>query len=144
MKLTNDWFTAFSESDDGKMIIICGRDGIDAFMQSGKFKERAEISWKYTGDANGMPSDAVAETMEKVQDALQKKMEKDKLAVMTGVYTGENERLWVFYTRNVPAFGVMLNETLMPFEELPITIYTEKDPQWEEYQDMYESKSEVE
>ena len=44
----------------------------------------------------------------------------------------------VFYTRNIPAFGRMLNETLAPFETLPLTIYTEKDPEWNEYREMCE------
>ena len=48
------------------------------------------------------------------------------------------ERTWVFYTRNIPAFGRMLNETLAPFETLPLTIYTEKDPEWNEYREMCE------
>ena len=32
----------------------------------------------------------------------------------------------------------MLIETLAPFETLPLTIYTEKDPEWNEYREMCE------
>ena len=32
----------------------------------------------------------------------------------------------------------MLNATLAPFETLPLTIYTEKDPEWNEYREMCE------
>ena len=60
------------------------------------------------------------------------------------VYTGAGERTWVFYTRNVPAFGQMLNDALADFERLPLSIYTEKDLEWAEYQEMYESKPEEE
>ena len=45
------------------------------------------------------------------------------------------ERTWVFYTRNIPAFGRMLNETRSVPETLPLTIYTEKDPEWNEYRE---------
>ena len=38
-----------------------------------------------------------------------------------------------------PRFGERLNEALAPFEMLPISIYTEVDPN-EEYLDMYEMK----
>ena len=78
--------------------------------------------------------------METVQETLQKAMEKDKLAIQTGVYTGGGEKVWVFYTRTVRVFGERLNEALAPFELLPISIYTEMDPDWEEYKDMYEMK----
>ena len=76
-----------------------------------------------------------------LEEALRKAMEKkDKLAILTGVYTGGGEKVWVFYTRTVRVFGERLNEALAPFELLPISIYTEMDPDWEEYKDMYEMK----
>ncbi|MGL4293797.1 MAG: DUF695 domain-containing protein [Bacteroidales bacterium] len=140
MKLSDIWFTALSEAENGKMVFINGRDHIMDFIKSGKFKERAEIYWKYEGDGKGMPDDQTAKLMEEVQAALQKAMEKDKLAILTGIYTGDNERTLVFITRNVPAFGERLNQALSGFDLLPITIYTEKDPENEEYLDMYQMK----
>ena len=55
MKLTNNWFTSVTEGEGGTMVIVCGRDEIDAFMASGKFGERVEITWPYVRTANGMP-----------------------------------------------------------------------------------------
>ena len=52
-----------------------------------------------------MPSEALAEKMEEVQEVLRKAMEKDKLSILTGVYTGGGERIWVYYTRTVRVFG---------------------------------------
>jgi hypothetical protein len=78
--------------------------------------------------------------MESVEISLQKIMEKDKLGIMTSIYTGGGEKIWVFYVRNVRVFGERLNEALVNFEPLPISIYTEYDPDWEEYLDMYEMK----
>ena len=72
-----------------------------------------------------MPDEAEAKRVEEPQEALQKAMEKDKLSILTGVYTGDGARTWIFYTRNIPAFGERLNQALAPFEQLPITIYTE-------------------
>ena len=92
-------------------------------------------------DFTGLPCDDLGEKMEAVEEALRKAMEKkDKLAILTGVYTGGGEKVWVFYTRTVRVFGERLNEALAPFELLPISIYTEMDPDWEEYKDMYEMK----
>ena len=102
MKLSNNWFTTVSETENGAMVIVCGRDDLELYARSGKFKERVEIYWKYNGDSRGMPCESDARVMEPVQDALQKAMEKDKLAILTGVYTGDNERTWIFYTPLIP------------------------------------------
>ncbi|MCD7937340.1 MAG: DUF695 domain-containing protein [Tannerellaceae bacterium] len=140
MRLSNEWFTALSESENGELVTVMGRDSLGEFIQSGKLKERVEITWKYEANEKGMPTDEVAEQMETVEETLRKAMEKDKLAILTSVYTGEGEKVWVYYTRTVRVFGERLNEALASFELLPISIYTEVDPDWEEYKDMYEMK----
>ena len=141
MKLSDVWFTALSQNEEGQIITISGRDELDEFIQPGKYKERVEITWKYDGDEKGMPSESLGELMESVEETLRKAMEKkDKLAIMTSIYTGGNEKVWVFYTRTVRVFGERLNEALSSFELLPISIYTEVDNDWEEYKDMYEMK----
>ena len=102
MRLSDVWFTALSENESGQMITVYGRDELNEFTESGKFKERVEITWKYEGDGRGLPSDDLGEKMEAVEEALRKAMEKkDKLAILTGVYTGGGEKVWVFYTRTV-------------------------------------------
>ena len=139
MKLGDVWFSAIAEAENNDhMIIVSGRTEIEPFIQSGKFKERVEITWKYEDDSKGMRNETTGKLMEEVLTVLTLAMEKDKLAIFTGIYTGDGERTWVFYTRNIPAFGRMLNETLAPFETLPLTIYTEKDPEWNEYREMCE------
>ena len=35
-----------------------------------------------------------------------------------------------------------MNKALSSFEKLPIVIYTEKDPDWNEYHEMYELRQE--
>ncbi|MBR5825311.1 MAG: DUF695 domain-containing protein, partial [Paludibacteraceae bacterium] len=87
MKLTDNWFSTMAEADNEMPIFISGRDDLDEFRLSGKFKERVEIYWKYESHHNGMPSDADGELMEQVLDALRNSVEKDKLAILTGIYT---------------------------------------------------------
>jgi hypothetical protein len=140
MKLSDEWFTALSQNDNGQLITVSGRDELTEFVNSGKYKERVEITWKYEGDEKGMPSEVLGKQMEAVEEALRHAMEKDKLAIATAIYTGGGEKIWVFYTRTARVFGERLNEALANFELLPITIYTEVDPAWEEYLDMYEMK----
>ena len=82
MRLSDVWFTALSENESGQMITVYGRDELNEFTESGKFKERVEITWKYEGDGRGLPSDDLGEKMEAVEEALRKAMEKkDKLAI---------------------------------------------------------------
>lgn len=140
MRLSNEWFTALSQNETGEMVTILGRDELTEFISSGKLKDRIEITWKYEPGLQCMPTEETGKLMEAAEVALQKSMEKDKLAIMTAIYTGGGEKIWVFYTRSVSAFGERLNEALAPFETLPLTIYTERDENWEEYLDMYEMK----
>ena len=140
MKLTDNWFSTMAEADNEMPIFVSGRDDLDEFRLSGKFKERVEIYWKYNSSHNGMPSDTEGELMEKVVDALRSAVEKDKLAILTGIYTGNNERTMVFYTRTSRVFGERLNEALANLPQLPITLYVEIDPDWNEYLEMCEIK----
>ena len=140
MRLTDVWFMALSGPEARQLLTVLVCDELKEFMACGKLKERVEVTWPYESDSKGLPSEALAERMETVEAALRKAVEKDKLAILTGVYTGGGEKVWVFYTRTTRVFGERLNEALADFELLPITIYTELDPEWEEYQDLYEMK----
>ena len=51
---------------------------------------------------------------------------------MTGVQTCALP----IYTLSTHIFGRKINEALAPFDLLPITIYTENDPDWAEYAEM--------
>lgn len=56
----------------------------------------------------------LAEKMEAVEEALRKADGKERqAAILTGVYTGGGEKVWVFYTRTVRVFGERLNEALL-------------------------------
>ena len=140
MILKDNWFSAAAESDNGAPIFINGRMDLEAFKNSGKFNERVEIYWHYKKSFNEMPHDDEGKLMEEVLETLKKAMEKDKLAILTGVYTGNGERTLVFYTRTARVFGERLNETLAPFELLPIELYVEKDREWNEYNEMLEAQ----
>ncbi|MDD2799143.1 MAG: DUF695 domain-containing protein [Bacteroidales bacterium] len=140
MRLTDKWFTAISQDEKERLITVTGRDDVMEFVRSGKFKERVEITWKFEGNHQGMPSEELAAQMEQVELVLRKVMEDDKLAIMTAIYTGGDQKTWVFYCRTIRVFGERVNEALAGFPLLPIEIYTEVDPQWEEYLDMLEMK----
>lgn len=136
MAKENDWWTSPTESENGKLIMVTGRRDVGKFRSNPRFNIRVEVTWKYEGDASGMPDVATAELMGQVHDVISAVFEKDPIAVMTGVYTGDNERNWVFYTLSTHIFGRKINEALQEFPLLPLTIYCENDPDWNEYDEM--------
>lgn len=142
MKLTDNWFTSLSENELGQLIFITGRLDLEEFRQSQKLKVRVDIRWAYPADSEGMPDERHAELIAEIEPLLRRAMERDKLAILTGNYTGSGEKNWVWYTRHLPTFGERLNEVLAPYETLPLEIHCEEDILWEEYQDMLTLHSE--
>ena len=136
LKIPDEWWTAPAEGDSGALILVTGRRMMDEIIATGLFNDRIEITWKYEPDAKGMPDFATSKLMEQVHEALAAEFKKDPVAILNGIYTGAGERNWVFYTRSVNIFGRKINEILAPFELLPITLYAEKDPEWNEYREM--------
>ena len=137
-KISNDWWTTPTESLNGHRVIVTGRRGLEKAISSGKFNDRIEITWQYVGDAEGMPDYSTSLLMEKVNDALINAFSKEQAAIITGIYTGDSERNWIFYVRNIPKFQQILNDALKEFDVLPLKLYAEKDPNWEEYSEMRE------
>lgn len=138
MKISTDWWTSPTESDSGRLIMVTGRRGLENVIATGKYNVRVEISWPYQGDASGMPDVPTSTLMEAVTDAINEVFKKDPVAIMTGIYTGDDERNWIIYTKNQHIFNRRLNEALAPFDLLPITLYAENDPEWNEYREMCE------
>lgn len=128
-----DWWTAPAESDSGELVMVSGRRDVQRFRDNPRFSIRVEVTWRYDG---AMPGRETAELMEQAQQALQEAFSRDPVAVLTGIYTGAGERNWVFYTTSTNIFGRKLNEALALLPELPLSIYAENDPEWEEYREM--------
>lgn len=90
-----------------------------------------------------MPDYQTSSLMEKVTDALNATFDEDPIGIMTGIYTGDMERNWIFYCTSVNIFCRKLNESLDEFETLPISLSAYNDPQWCEYDEMTESRLEI-
>lgn len=136
-----EWWTAPAESEDGQLVMVTGRKDVAKFRENPRFSIRVEVTWPYNGN-NGMPDVGTSELMDEVQARLMREFRRDPVAVLTGIYTGAGERNWIFYTLSTHIFGRKLNEALADLPVLPLKIYCENDPQWEEYDEM--SKAEVE
>lgn len=135
----NKWWSYPAEADDGKTIIITGRDNIEKWQRPGKFPVRVTVSWDYTPLPDGMPDNSEAALMEQATDALLEEFDKDKCAVMTGIYTGAGRRDWIFYTHSLNIFGKVFNRALAPLPEMPLQFDAADDPDWQEYKEMREA-----
>lgn len=120
--------------------MVTGRRDVDKFRDNPRYSIRVEITWPYTGGRDGMPDADTSKLMEEALAALIRTFAKDPVAVLTGIYTGDNERTMVFYTTSTHIFGRKLNESLAPLPLLPITVYTENDPGWAEYDEMCQAE----
>lgn len=136
MKAPDEWWTAPTEAEDGNTVIVTGRDGMQPFIDSGRYTDRIEITWRYEADSTGMPDDATARLMEEADEALRAAFAKEQACILTGVYTGDGRRDWIVYTKNPRIFNSVLNRALAPLPLLPLELYAEKDPEWAEYLEM--------
>lgn len=132
-----DWWTAPTEANEsGRLVMVTGRRDIESFKSNPKFNIRVEVSWPYEADKSGMPDGPTSELMEKATDSLKEVLRKDPVAVMTGIYTGDGRRDWVFYTLSTRIFQNKLNQALADLPLLPLEVSAENDPEWEEYAEM--------
>ncbi len=130
MESSEEWWTAPVEADNGNRVMVTVRDDVDKYRLSGKYTFRIEVTWRY---GTGFPDDHDATLMEQATDRLTETFRRDKIAVMTGIYTGDGQRDWIFYTKNLHTFGLALNRALADMEQLPLLIEAYEDPEWEEY-----------
>ncbi len=130
------WWSYPAEGESGKTVIVTGHDGIGKYRDSGKYIYRVNVSWKYNALPDGMPEEDDARLMEEATDALMAALKNDKVAVMTGIYTGDGSRDWVFYTKNLKIFSMVFNKALEPLDSMPLAIDAEEDASWEEYEEM--------
>lgn len=139
MTLKDEWWTAPAESESGRLIMVTGRDGLDEAIASGKYIYRIDVSWKYNAQADGMPDADDAALIDEVDTALKETFRKNKIGIITGIYTGDGQRDWVIYTYNLKTFSSVFNRALAELPTVPIVIDAESDPDWEEYRNMRET-----
>ena len=130
------WWSYPADGENGKTVIVSGRDDVGKFKDNGKYIYRIDVTWRYNALPSGMPEEGDAALMEEATDALQSAFSKDKVAVMTGIYTGDGRRDWVFYTKNLKIFSLVFNKALENVDPMPLEIDAEEDAAWDEYNNM--------
>lgn len=133
-ELSGQWVTYPAESNEsGRTIIVTTRSDIEKFRDNPRFKYRLTVALPYKPCPDGMPSDADAEIMEQVTDALDNVFRKDPVAVLTEISTGDGRREWVFHTLSLHIFSKKINEAMSSLPLLPLEFEVVEDPDWEDY-----------
>jgi hypothetical protein len=127
------WTLAEGESD-GTPFMLRYRPNLQEFIAAAKYNRRLVIAWQYDADNSSlMPSDEEVALMEEVENSLVDILENDVQAVLAFVYTGQNQKEWHWYSSDMEETGNRLNEALSAFDELPLELSSEDDPEWTEY-----------
>lgn len=134
---TSFWTTPTQSADNPhKVVIVTGRRDVETFRKNPRFKYRVDVTLPYEADATGMPDYQTSKLMAEATDSIAAVLKKDPVAVMTGIYTGDGKRDWIFYTVSLHIFQRKFNEAMAQLPTLPLEFHAEEDPQWEEYQNM--------
>lgn len=133
MELKDNWF-GLDGIDNGLPFLIRGRENLNNFRETKSYKIRIDICWTYNStDISLMPGEEDLDLMNRVEDLLVQNLEIDLLAILSFVYTGNNQKVWYWYSQNTEKTVERINSVLMKFEELPIKLFSAFDPEWEEY-----------
>lgn len=134
------YWTAPTEAESGRTIMVTGRDCLDKIRESGKFPYLIRVSWKYNSLPNGYPDEIDEALMEQADDALRAAFDADPVAYLAIITTGDGEREWLFYTRSLPIFGKVFNRALADIETtLPVEVSAEEDADWQAYREFYDA-----
>lgn len=137
MAYSEEWVSFPADAESGRTVIVTLREEIARYRDSGKYIYRIDVHWDYSAKADGMPDETDESLLEEATDSLLLAFKKDPVAVMTGIYTGDGRRDWVFYTRSLHIFQKVFNRGLESIDRtLPLLIEAEEDPEWEEYTEL--------
>lgn len=128
------WSTAVAtRPSDGHRLIYRYREEFAKSFRRSAYPDRVTIAWTYSS-ANGMPSKAERESMDRMEDLLAPYVEKASLSMLVLVMTGEGLREWVYYSKSQNEFMAKINEVLRGLPQFPVEIDLWKDPEWKRYE----------
>lgn len=133
------WSTAVAtRPSDGHRIIYRYRSEFDQSFKRSSYPDRVAIAWTYNS-ANGMPSKAERESMDRMEDLLAPYVEQTSLSKLVLVSTGEGLREWVYYSKSQDEFLAKVNKALRGLPRFPVEIDLWKDPEWKRYEEFKSS-----
>jgi hypothetical protein len=136
----DDVWSAGEGENEGTPFILRYRPHLQDFIATEKYTKRLTIIWQYESDDELLlPNDEDIDLMQEVENALVDSLENDLQCVLAYVYVGQNQKEWHWYSSDIKVTGLRLNEALDEFDQLPIELSSDDDPNWEEYKAVLEA-----
>ncbi|KAB2321204.1 DUF695 domain-containing protein [Betaproteobacteria bacterium SCN1] len=128
------WATATStHATNGRVIIFRFVKEFRVGFEKSTLPDRVILVWRYKSES-GLPATTEREAMDRLEDLLAPIVEKQGLAMLALVSTGENLREWTYYTKSEEEFVQVLNGALAQQPRFPIEIHAASDPGWTTYE----------
>lgn len=135
-KSNETWFCAEGRQD-GRPVLIRGRQKIDEIAEAGSHPKLLRIVWRYeVVDPSGLPSSHLSAEMADFEDTVFSTLQKDGLCIFFCVYVHNGIREWLAYTSDLQATCDRFNAALAGREPYPVQLMAENDPDWQEYQSL--------
>lgn len=133
-ELPGEWLSEAAENNDGTgMVLVSVRTDIDKMRRKGKHVYWVQVSLSYDALANGMPTAGAGEVLARVTEELAATFDRDPVAMLTVITTGDGLRQWDFYTASLHIFQRKFNEALEGLDALDLQFEAAMDPDWESY-----------
>lgn len=123
----NDWFVV--ELEDGKRIRC--RRFMEQHAQSKIYPYRIEFFWTKTQDP-AYDLDMIG----KLEEELKLRIEQVNEAWLVAVTEDNTQYILTWYARDLESFGEKMNNTLMFYPKLPVSVFSTNDSEWTAYFDM--------
>ncbi len=128
------WATAVSTNrNDGRKIIFRYAEQLHPNFDRASQPIRFIIVWKYQSET-GQPIAGDHQRMSLLEETLESALEKDHIATLALVSTGEGLREWTYYAKSDHEFMARLNYAFAGMPEFPIEIHSASDPNWDVYE----------
>jgi len=114
---------------DGQPLIVRMREMLPSHVAQRDYPYQISILVKYESTTPGPPSEENHEQMRVMEERLDQ-LEAAGTAYMMVTVTGNDEKEWFWYARDVEAFMGNFNDALKGLPSLPLEIEGSDDPEW--------------
>src|SRR5665213_2301318 len=136
LELDDTWM-GIEGNDNDHPFLVRARENLQNFIGSKLYETRVDICWAFnSSDESLMPDKKDLSLMTKVENALVASLEPDIQSILAFVFTGNNQRVWYWYSKDPVETTRRINISISKFKKLPIEIFSASDPDWQEYQNI--------
>lgn len=125
----NDPWVVGERMIDGRPFIVRMREIPPFGIDTREYPFLISIRWRYEEEGSGLPPEELHQRMGMMEERLDR-LERAGTGYMMVTTTGENEKEWFWYARDVKAFMSGVNEALKETPGLPLSFEGSEDPEW--------------